>query len=114
MVTITSFSVREGKDGKPAIFIEVTGEVELVQSMTTGRHYFQAKRASLFAALPESIVKTMVGRQMPGSIVRVPAEPYDFVTSGGETITLAHRYDYQPDENSAIAGQVNAADSVLV
>ena len=43
----------------------------------------------------------MIGKEMPGSIIREDCEPYTFtVEETGESITIAFRYVYQPEQES--------------
>jgi hypothetical protein len=44
MVTVKSFVQRIGKDDKPFISLELTGDIELVQSQNTGRFYATVRR----------------------------------------------------------------------
>jgi hypothetical protein len=98
MVTITKYHLRESKDGKPFIALELQGDIELVQSLETGNFYATARKCSITSTFDEETAKRIIGTQMPGSIVRVQTEAYDFlVPESGEIIRLAHRYQYRPE-----------------
>ena len=43
MVTISNYFVRENKEGHSFISLELTGDVELIQSSLTGKFYASAK-----------------------------------------------------------------------
>ncbi len=105
MVTVKNYHLREGEKGK-YISLELSGDIELVQSSNTGRFYATARRCFVFSTFDELTARMMVGKQMPGSIVRVICEPYDYaLPETGEVIKLAYRYDYTPEEVSVVAAR---------
>jgi hypothetical protein len=109
MVLVKNYHLREGEKGK-YVSLELMGDIELVQSTNTGRFYATARRCFLFSTFDEQTAKMMVGRQMPGSIVRTPCEPYDYmVPETAEVIKLAYRYDYSPEEATVVATRQMAA-----
>ncbi len=99
MVTIKNYHLRENKDGKQFVALELQGEVELVQSMETGRFYATARRCSISSTFDEETAKAVIGTTMAGKIVRQECDSYDFaIPESGEVIKLAHRWEYQPEE----------------
>jgi hypothetical protein len=47
----------------------------------------------------EDVAKTLIGKQLPGSIQRVECEAYEYIVEKtGETMLLSHTYTYVPDE----------------
>lgn len=104
MVTIVNYHQRiSSKDYKPFITLELQGDVELVQSVETGRFYATARKCSISSTFSEEVAKTLIGTKFPGSIVRVQKEPYDYtIPETGQTIKLAHGYEYRPDEPAAV------------
>ncbi|MFI5360232.1 MAG: hypothetical protein ACHQYO_09325 [Halanaerobiales bacterium] len=101
MVTVKNYHLREGEKGN-YISLELTGEVELVQSANTGRFYATARKCFIFSTFDEAMAKTLVGKTLPGNIVRVSCDPYEYtVPESGEIITLSHSYGYLPDEKAA-------------
>jgi len=41
----------------------------------------------------------MLGSELPGKIVRVPCEPYEYeIPETGEKLQLCHTWDYMPDD----------------
>ncbi len=99
MVTITNCFTRQGKDGKPFVVLELTGDVEMIQSASTGRFYATAKRCNVPSSFSEETARMLIGKQMPGRIDRVQADPYQYtIKETGEVITLAHTYAYTPEE----------------
>ena len=102
MVTITNFITREGKDDKPFVALELTGDVELIQSMATGRFYATAKKCTIVSTFSEELAKMLVGKTLPGRIDRVACDPYSYtIPESKESITLSHTYSYVPAEDKA-------------
>jgi hypothetical protein len=100
MVKIIDYALRErSKDGKEFISLKLQGDPEFVQSMETGKFYLTARRCSITSTFDEETAKSLIGTKLPGSIVRVQCDSYDYtVPESGEIIPLAHSYEYRPDE----------------
>ena len=106
MVTVSSYSVRTRKDGTTFIALELSGGVELVQSNNSGKFYATVRKTSIPSTFNETISKGLIGSQMPGSIVRVQVDPYQFVNQRtGEVLTLQHSFSYQPEGSTELIGQ---------
>lgn len=100
MVTIVGFREVESKSGKNLVFMEVQGEVKVVQSQETGKFYLTSNKASMACVFPVEVCKTMIGQRLSGNVIKVECEPYPYVNKEtGETITLTYRYEYSPEEN---------------
>lgn len=101
MVTVENYHLRDAADGSTFVSLELTGDIELVQSANTGRFYATVRRCFISSTFDEATAQRMVGRQLPGNIVKVPCEEYDFaIPDTGEVIQLAHRYDYLPEQQA--------------
>lgn len=101
MITIKNYRLRQNKEGKEFITLELQGDVELVQSMETGRFYATARRCNISSTFDEVTAKAIIGTTMPGRIVRQNCDAYEYsVPESGEVIKLAHRWEYQPEEVS--------------
>jgi len=99
MVTIVKAHQRTGERGS-FMSLELLGEVEAVQSQSTGRFFLTAKRCFLTSTFSPEVAEGLVGSKLPGNIVRVQTDPYEYsVPETGEKILLAHKYDYQPEES---------------
>lgn len=99
MVKIVDFAVRQNSEGKEFVSLKLEGDPEFVQSMQTGRFYLTAKRCSVTSTFDEETAQSLIGTKMPGSIIRVECDPYDYtVPETGEIISLAHTYQYVPPE----------------
>lgn len=100
MVTIKSFTKRQTKDGRDFLTMELVGGIEMVQSSTTGKFYATVRKCSVPTTFDESISDGLVGTSLPGEIVRVESDPYEYVSpSTGEVVILHHSYAYQPSSS---------------
>jgi hypothetical protein len=100
MVTVTNFQKRKNQDEEIYFALEIqSDDLEFVVSKTTGRHYATVRRAFMSSTFNEVMCKRIIGKEMPGSIVKVACEPYEFtVPESGEVISRAFRYEYSPAE----------------
>lgn len=102
MITVKNYHVREGERGS-YISLELMGGLELVQSSNTGRFYATARTCFVSSTFDEDVAKMMVGKQIAGKIARVQCEEYEYtIPETGEVITLAYRWDYQPEEQEKV------------
>jgi hypothetical protein len=107
MVTVANYSLKTGKDGKPFVALELQGDMELVQSMGTGRFYATAKKCTITSTFDEPTAKTLIGKQISGTIQRVETEPYEYtVPETGEVILLQHTYTYVPELRNGAPSKV--------
>ena len=114
MVQVTSYAVRERKDGTTFITLELTGSLELVQSQNGSSFYATVRRCSIPSTLEEPLAKMMIGQQIEGDIVRVAAEPYQFVNKRtGEVMQLSHSFAYRPKGSVELIGQTQVQDLQL-
>jgi hypothetical protein len=98
MVTITNFNEVERKDGSKFISLELTGQAELIQSQTTNKWYATVRKCRIPSTFDANIAQAMIGQRLPGEIVKVICEPYDFVNKQtGEILKLQHSFAYTQD-----------------
>lgn len=95
MVIITDIAIRENSDGEEFIALILSGGLEMVRSNTTNKFYGTVRSCSVPSTLDEITAKAMIGQKIPGEIVKVSCEPYEFTTDSGETIELEFRYEYE-------------------
>lgn len=97
MVIVKNYSLRQGEKGA-YVSLELEGDMEMVQSQNTGRFYATTRKCKIFSSFDEQTAQRMIGKEMPGSIVRKQCDPYEYtLPETGEIIKLAHQWDYQPD-----------------
>ena len=102
MVKVKNAFLREGKEGKSFVSLELTGDLELVQSQNTGRFYATTKRCFISSTFDLETAQSFIGKSMPGKIVRVICDPYEYkLPESGEMLLLGYSYQYQPDDMPA-------------
>ena len=102
MVQVKNYNLRQ-KEGEEKSFITLTLEsgIEMVQSQNTGRFYATTRTCNISTTFDEATAQRMIGQQIPGAIVRVPCEEYEYIIpESGEIITLGYSWDYVPDEST--------------
>ena len=106
MVTITDYKSCTSQDGREFFAITMQGEVTVNQSQNGG-FYLTANKASMPTSFSEAICQSLIGKQLAGSIQKVPCEAYDFTNATGETVTLNFRYQYSPKEDATVKQGLN-------
>lgn len=102
MVKVIAAHLRESEKGE-FVTLELLGNIELVQSQSTGRFYATARRCSISTTFDLETAKGFVGQLLSGSIGRVQCEPYAYtVPESGEVINLSHTYAYIPAQEKVI------------
>ncbi len=100
MVTVIGYNIRTQKDNeqKTYISLELEGDVEMVQSQNSGRFYATVRRCAISSTFDQLTAERMIGKQMPGSIERVPCDPFDFtIEATGEVMKIGYRWGYVPE-----------------
>lgn len=98
MVTVISFKEASNEAGKKFFTLVVQGEVEMVKSQKTGNYYATAKKASITSTFNEAVCRKLVGKQLPGKIVKMQSEVYDYeIPETGEKIKLDFKYRYEAE-----------------
>lgn len=107
MVRITDYRTIQKENGETFYALIVQGGIEAVKSKETDRIYFTARTATVASTFNEATCQSLVGTQFPGEIKRVEVEPYEYlVPETDEIITLSHRYQFIPEEESTVSKQV--------
>ena len=102
MVRIINFKQYTNEDGAVFFALELQGGIEMVKSQQTQRFYATARKVVIPSTFDENTCKALIGSEMPGKIVKVETEPYEYtIRETGEVIELSHRYEYQPEEAQA-------------
>jgi hypothetical protein len=95
MVRIIDYTKRQNSAGEDFFLLVLQGGLQLVKSKETNRYYATMKQASMSTTFDENTCKSLIGEEIPGSIVKVETEPYEYtVPETGEVITLSHRWEY--------------------
>lgn len=114
MVQVIAIHTRTNKENKSFVVLEVHGDMELTQSSLNGKFYATAKKCFIPSTFPEDVAQGFIGRKIPGEIIRVECDPYNFkIPSTGEIITLNYSYQYRPVEEGVKKGE-NKSQSVTI
>ena len=98
MVTVISYDRRESEEGKEFYTLTIQGGLEVVQSKN-GNNYITARKTSIPSTFDEQACKLIVGQELPGQILKLDCNPYDYTNKEtGEIITLSHTYEYVDEE----------------
>ena len=104
MVTITDYKPCISQEGKEFFALILQGEVTVAQS-ENGNFYMTANKASIPASFPEAMCQTLIGKQLSGSIQKVPCESFEYTNQAGQTVTVNYRYQYSPKEDASVVRQ---------
>ncbi len=112
MVRIVNYQQRESDEGNVFFALIIQGGVELVQSRETNSFYATVRKASISSTFDEETCKALLGTEIPGKIVKLDCEPYDYtIKETGEIIQLSHRYQYVPETPSG--GREDMSESTI-
>jgi hypothetical protein len=104
MVTIVDYKERTTLEEKSYFVLIIQGGVELVKSSTSDMHYATAMRCSIPTTFEELTCKGLIGKQLPGAIIKKDCEPYEVTNRrNGQVVTMYHRNVYSPEATSAEA-----------
>lgn len=98
MVTIIGFEKRKNKKKDEFNVLILQGDVETIISKETGKPYLTARKTSIPCTFDDIMAKTMVGKDLPGEILKMDCEEYEFtIPSTGKKIKLAYTYVYNQE-----------------
>lgn len=96
MVTVKSYFLNQSADGKTYVCLELIGEIEILLSEKAGKFYADVKKCKIPTRIDEATAKLIVGREIPGSIVKKECAAWEYtIPATGEVITIHHRYEYE-------------------
>ncbi|MEI7829684.1 MAG: hypothetical protein WCI31_07930 [Prolixibacteraceae bacterium] len=105
MVTIADYTLRTTNEGKDYFALILQGGIELVKSTTSDMHYATALKCSMPTTFDEATCKGLVGKQLPGVIVKKNCEPFQVLNKNtGEMVVINQRNFYSPDAVSSESG----------
>ena len=101
MVTVSNYALRKTSEGREFYVLILQGGLSLVQSRQTGNYYATVKQCSIPSTFDEATAKQMIGERVPGSVVKKPCEPNEFVSkTTGEIVQLDYFWVYVPEGSS--------------
>ncbi len=99
MVKIKDYTTRKNSEGEAFNALILEGDLETVTS-EAGGVYFTARKTSVPSNFDDEKCESLIGRELPGKITRIPCDPYEYTTEEGEVIMLGHTYEYDPNPDS--------------
>ena len=94
VTVINAFEI-ENAEGDTFVSLELQGGITMIQSKSSGKFYATSKRTRIASTFDLETAKQLIGEKIPGSIEKVPCEPYDYVIpETQETITLDFTYQF--------------------
>lgn len=112
MVKIVDYKIRKNEKGEEFFALIIESGLETVKSKE-GNTYFTSRKAGVPSTFNEEKCKELIGEQLPGRIIRVPSEPYEYQIDSGETIILDFKYSYEC-EPASIEDNIFSEDEELV
>jgi hypothetical protein len=84
--------------------IVLLGDVQVLNSKSSGKFYLTAKRVTLPTTLDEAQAKELVGTTLPGIIEKVDCPEYEIkMPNSNKKVKITHTFQYSP----AVAGEVS-------
>jgi len=101
MVTVSAFEKRKNSQGEEFSVLILEGDLEIVNSKTTGKPYATVRKISIPCTFSEATAKKMIGKELRGDVERIECEAYEYTSKQtGEVITLTHQYTYNPNPSN--------------
>ena len=98
MVTIIGLEKRENKEKEEFNVLILQGGIETIISKETGKPYLTARKTSIPCTFDEVVAKKMLGKELPGEILKMDCDEYDFtIPETGKKIKLDYTYVYNPE-----------------
>jgi len=83
--------------------IVLLGDVQVLNSKSSGKFYLTAKRVTLPTTLDQNQAKELVGTTLPGVIEKVDCPEYEIkMPTSNKKVKITHTFQYSP----AAAGEV--------
>jgi len=93
--TVISVHETENQEGETFVSLTLQGGITMIQSKSSGRFYATSKRTRIASTFDLETAKQLVGEKIPGSIEKVPCEPYSYtIPDTNETVTLDFTYQF--------------------
>ena len=93
MVQVLEVVERTSSKGNTFRVVIVGSDAQVVFSKD-GKPRVDSVKAGIPSNLPTEALKALIGNKLPGKIEKQECEPYTFIGSDGEEITLDYRWQY--------------------
>jgi hypothetical protein len=95
VVTVIDVLEIENAEGDTFVSLVLQGGITMIQSKSSGKFYATTKRTRIASTFDLEDAKHMIGEKIPGSIQKVPCEPYEYqIPDSNETVTLDFTYKF--------------------
>lgn len=95
MVTVSNYQLKKNKRGEQFIVLNLISDIVMEKSTNTGNYFANTYKSNIVASFDEDTAKLMVGKQLPGNIIKKECEPYEYtVKATGKKKTLTHTFVY--------------------
>ena len=95
MVLISNYNVCKNSDNEKFMSLVVTGDLEMVESQTTGKFYATVRKENVPCTFDEATATGLIGTKMSGVICKIPCEPFSYFNKDGDQITVDYMYEYR-------------------
>lgn len=114
MVTVSGYEQKKNQRGEKFIVLNLISDVVMEKSTNTGNWFANTFKANIVASFDEETAKLMVGKQLPGSIVKKDCDPYEYVIkSTGKKKILSHTFEYVETGTDVYKDSRNQADEIF-
>lgn len=94
-VIINGFQVKKNKRGEEFVVLNLMSEPIMEKSPSTGNYFISTCKANVVASFDASVAGKIVGKELPGTIIKKDCDPYTYTVKGtGKQITMTYSYQY--------------------
>ena len=112
MVTVKDYLKRKNKTGGEFFVLVLSGGIEPVKS-SDGSLYFTSRACTVAASFDEEMCKDLIGTKFPGSIEKVPCEPYNYsIPNTDKVVELSYKWDYVDNPQEMMKEQLLESEVV--
>ena len=113
MVTVSGYEQKKNQRGEKFIVLNLISDVVMEQSTNTGNWFANTYKANIVASFDEDTAKLMVGKQLPGSIIKQECDPYEYVIkSTGKKKILSHTFEYVENGKDVYSDAAAPSDEI--
>ena len=103
MVKIIDAQTKVNSKNEKYNVIVLLGDVQVLNSKTSGKPYLSAKRILMPTTLDEAQAKDLIGTTLPGIIEKVDCPEYEIkMPNSKKVVKITHTFQYSP----SVAGEV--------
>ena len=113
MVKVIAHEQRINSNQEPFSVLILEGDLETVTSQSGGV-FFTARKTSVPCSFSPEKAESMIGKELPGKILRIPCEPYEYTNKEGEVLILSHTYEYDPNAGQTMEEAVFTDEAEFV